>query len=99
MFIPNGDMGVSTPIILLKNNSIFKGNPLFLVIRFIFFGAGRGTPPSPPKGEASQGKHPFDPLFFGVFHQLYTGNRNNGGLSGGGGLKDDVNFFLIHAEL
>jgi hypothetical protein len=37
-------------------------------------------------GEAAQGEHPLDPLFFGVFFfNLISGYRNRGCPSGGGG--------------
>jgi hypothetical protein len=62
-------MKIKKKIALLKSS--------FFSIRLFSAAVWRMTP-SPPEGEATQGEHPLDPPFFGIYLNLIRSYRNRG---------------------
>jgi hypothetical protein len=68
--------------LIKKNGSV---EILFCLYSFILRGSLENNPLSPPEGEAAQGEHPLDPLFFRDIFQPYQVLSQQGVCPSGGG--------------
>jgi hypothetical protein len=83
-------MSYQTPLFLTPPWTPFPRFPgsveiLFCLYSFILCGSLENDPLSPPEGEAAQGEHPLDPLFFRDIFQPYQELSQQGGCPSGGG--------------
>ena len=62
---------------------------LFCLYSFILCGSLENDPLSPPEGEAAQGGHPPDPLFFSGYISTLSGVITTGGMPGRRGRKHE----------
>jgi hypothetical protein len=65
---------------ILKNKKLDSVEILFCLYSFILCGSLENDPLSPPEGEAVQGGHPLDPLFFSGYISTLSGVIAIGGM-------------------